>query len=274
MPLLPEKENAGHGQIGLGDFSRALRDQQLAVPDGIVGPDGEVSNKRFSIYRNNVALSLSDALAANFPVIKRLVGDEFFAALAKAFIAQHSAKVPMLFAYGDEFAVFLERFEPVAEFPYLADVARVEFAWLQAYHAADLDILDGQQLGAVAAEEVGNVRFTAHPASWVFRSVWPVGTIVARNQEEGDCSDIDLSQGEDILITRPLLDVETRILPSGGYEFLSALVAGNTLEQAAGAAASLDAEFDLSMQITGMLECGVFSAINIDNNLIEPGISE
>ncbi len=242
-------------------FSNAVLDAGLATPEGIVGPDGKVSDKRFSIYRNNVAVSLIEAMAANFPAIQRLVGEAFFAALAKAFIVAHPPTVPMLFLYGDEFAAFLESFEPVSAYPYLGDVARVEFAWLQAYHAADALVVDAAALGAVSSEKIGGTRFIAHPATWIFRSIWPAATLVARNREQEDCSDIDLSLAEDVLITRPVLDVETRVLPRGGHGFLTALASGKTLEQAAQEAVGEDDDFDLSLQISGMLECGVFTAI-------------
>jgi hypothetical protein len=260
MPPLPEDKSSPAGQK---QFSQALRHADHATPDGVVGPDGAVSHKRFSVYRNNVAISLIEAMAANFPAIERLVGEAFFASLAKAYIFEHPPSIPMLFLYGDQFAEFLETFEPVKELPYLADVARVEFAWLQAYHAADEDIVDAPSLAAIPAENVGQAIFSAHPASWVFRSIWPAATIVSRNREGADCSDIDLSQGEDILITRPELDVQTRVLPQGGYGFLSSLIAGATLEQATVTATQNDENFDLSMQLSGILECGVFTTIGV-----------
>ena len=247
--------------LGQTGFSNAVRNPDIATPAGLVGPDGLPSEKRFSVYRNNVMASLIDAMGANFPAIKRLVGDDFFASLAREFIIGNPPEQPMLFLYGNRFAEFLEQFPPVESFPYLADVARVEFAWLQSYHAADVDVLDAADLGSVPPEEVGKAKFKLHPATWIFRSIWPAATLMDRNREGLDCSDIDLGIGEDILITRPVLDVQTRILPSGGYEFLSALAQSETLEVAAGSAMEKVDEFDLSSQISGMLECGVFCEI-------------
>ena len=258
MPSQPEARFFAPDQTV---FSNAVRNPEITTPQGLVGPDQKPSEKRFSVYRNNVMSSLIDALGANFPAIQRLVGEEFFAALAKEFIALNPPEIPMLFHYGGRFAEFLEQFEPAADYPYLADVARVEFAWLQSYHASDAVVLDAGALGAIPAEDVGNARFEAHPASWIYRSIWPAATLVSRNREGEDCSDIDLAMGEDVLITRPALDVDTRILPEGGYEFLQSLDQDATLEEAAQFAMAITDEFDLSGQIAGMLECGVFSAI-------------
>jgi hypothetical protein len=242
-------------------FSDAVLHAEQVTPGGIVGPDGKVSDKRFSVYRNNVMVSLIEAMGANFPTIQRLLGEDFFTALARAFVIENPPAVPMLFLYGENFAAFLDSFEPVREFPYLGDVARVEFAWLQAYHAADEDILDAGALAAIPEDSVGLARFVIHPASWVFHSIWPVATIVARNRENGDCGDIDLSRGEDILITRPRLDVEIRVLPQGGYEFLNGLATGYNLEQAAQSSADHNEDFDLALQLGGMLESGVFTSL-------------
>ncbi len=256
--------------LQLRDFSAALRSMEPEVPKGIVGPDGQPSQKRFSVYRNNVMVSLIDALAANFPVIQRLLGEEFFAGAARVFITERPPVIPMLFLYGEDFAEFLASFEPVAEYPYLADVARYEYAWLQSYHAKDAAILDGNELAAIAPELVGQTRFVIHPASCLLRSSWPAATIVERNRAAQDCSNIDLSVGEDMVITRPFLDVHTNVFAIGGYEFLATLRDGATLEQAANAAFAEDAEFDLPLQITVMLELGVFMAINTNQPHLEP----
>ena len=250
-----------HSSSGHTGFSNAVRNPDVATPAGLVGPDGLPSEKRFSVYRNNVMASLIDAMGANFPAIKRLVGDDFFSSLAREFIIENPPEQPMLFVYGSQFPEFLEQFPPVENFPYLADVARVEFAWLQSYHAADVTILGAAELGSVSPEEVGQAKFKLHPGVWIFRSIWPAATLMDRNREGVDCSDIDLGIGEDVLITRPVLDVQTRILPIGGYEFLNALAQGETLEAAAGSAMASVDEFDFPGQITGMLECGVFCEI-------------
>ncbi len=266
MSPSPDPRQSASGQISgqAGDqaeFSNAVRNPDIATPAGLVGPDGRPSEKRFAVYRNNVMASLIDAMGANFPAIKRLVGDDFFASLAREFIIENPPEQPILFMYGGRFASFLEQFSPVEKIPYLADVARVEFAWLQSYHAADATVLDAAELGNVPPEEVGKAKFKLHPATWLFRSVWPAATLMDRNREGADCSDIDLGIGEDILITRPILDVQTRILPIGGYEFLSVLIEGEALEAAAGSAMESVDEFDFPGQISGMLECGVFCEI-------------
>ena len=107
-------------------FARALLDPEFAVPEGIIDPNGKPAPKRFSVYRNNVASGLIKALEASFPVIRKLVGDEFFAAMAVVFARAHPPRSRLLAQYGDAFPDFLSRFPPVSHLGYLADVARLE----------------------------------------------------------------------------------------------------------------------------------------------------
>src|SRR3546814_13139018 len=96
----------------LDEFALALLDPERAVPKGLVGPDGEPSARRFAVYRNNVFVGLTDALRAGFPCIVRLVGDDFFAAMARVFAAATPPSSPVLLHYGAEFPDFIASFPP------------------------------------------------------------------------------------------------------------------------------------------------------------------
>ena len=118
-------------------FAQALLDPDAAVPEGVVGPDGRPDAKRFAVYRNNVASSLTRALEAAFPVVQKLVGTEFFGAMAQIYLRAHPPLDRRLMLYGQSFPAFLEGFPPVAQLGYLPDVARLEQAMRESYHAAD-----------------------------------------------------------------------------------------------------------------------------------------
>lgn len=244
------------------DIAGALAERETRVPAGVVGPGGSGARKRFNVYRNNVLVSLTEALAAAYPAVHRLLGEEYFAALAPLFIRAHPPVSPVLMFYGAAFAEFLDGFEPLSPYPYLGDVARIEWAWLTAYHAADVAPLAPAALAAIALERLGEARFVAHPATRVLSSAHPSLTLFRANREETDAAPAGHRGGEDTLVTRPHLDVEVRALPAGGAAFLRALIAGTSLGEAATVAAETAGEaFDLAANIGGMLEAGVFSAL-------------
>lgn len=245
--------------VSLAAFSAALFDPETGTPDGLVGPDGKKAFKRFNVYRNNVTVGLVGALADTFPAVQRLVGESFFEAMARVYVRMDPPTSPLLFRYGAGFAGFLERFEPSQHLAYLPDVARLERAWLDAYHAADEPVLDPQTLGTVRPDELPAQRFVVHPATRIIRSRFAAVTIFSANRLSGTVPPIDPSVPEDGLITRRGTDVEIRHLPPGAAVFFNALIDGKPLGSAAEAAVSEAEDFDLASAIGAMLEAGVFS---------------
>ncbi|WP_405404654.1 putative DNA-binding domain-containing protein [Paracoccus sp. Ld10] len=140
-------------------FDAALRGGPL--PLGVSGPEAE---RRFAVYRNNVAVGLSAALAQRFPVIQRLVGAKYFAALAASFVATDRPRSPVMAEWGTGFAPFLADFAPLAAWPWMADVARIEHARGLAFHAADAAPV--QQI-RLAHADAASLRLGLHPSVMV-----------------------------------------------------------------------------------------------------------
>lgn len=246
------------------DFAHALRDPDAPVPAGITAWTGDAPKRRFDVYRNNVYSSLADVLAGRYPAVQRLVGEEFFRAMARVFIDTSPPSSPMLMDYGEGFAAFLDGFPPVRELPYLGDVARIEWAWSRAYHAQDAEPLDPATLGAVAPDRFGALRFVMHPSLLVLASDFPAFSIWRANVEEGEMPLIDLAAGgEETIVVRPRLSVEVRALPAGAYRFVERLQGGGRLDEAAEAASRVDG-FDLEMNLRELLRLGAFSDFAVD----------
>lgn len=253
MPRLPDLQAA---------FSAALTNPDAAVPEGVIAPGGGCAEKRFAVYRNNVTVSLAGALRDTFPAIARLLGDEYFSALAREYIRAKRPSSPLLAEYGADFGDFLDAFPPLAGYPYLGDVARLEHAWLSAYHAADAAPLDPARLAAVPETDLGGVRFTLHPALRIVTSRWPILKLFEANRSGTGEQPADLSSGgESVLVTRPVLDVTLSRLSPGAFDFLEALRGGDTLGGAAARAIEIAAEFDLGTILQTALAAGAFSDI-------------
>jgi hypothetical protein len=246
-------------------FAAALIDPDRETPAVLTGPNGKAVVKRYNVYRNNVTSSLIDALAAIYPAVQRITGVEFFRAMARFHIRAMPPTSPLLFEYGRDFPAFVEQYEYAGAMPWLADTARVERAWLDAYHAADAEPLSAQMLRSFPSERLANVVFLAHPATRVVRSRFSVVTIFAANRGEAPVGRIDASVPEDALITRPDLDVVVRHLPRGCAIFLTDLIAGRSLGEAAASAQDASTDFDIASSIAGMIEAGAFTAATLEN---------
>jgi hypothetical protein len=115
----------------------ALLAPEFTCPPGLRTWNGSDPGVRFAVYRNNVVVSLIDALADTYPVVRQLVGEEFFRAMARVYALAHPPTSPVMAHYGEGFAEFIAGFPPAAALPYLADMARLETLYVQVYHAAD-----------------------------------------------------------------------------------------------------------------------------------------
>jgi hypothetical protein len=244
-------------------LSPGLIDPEYPAPAGVIGPNGKRAALRYNVYRNNVTVSLTDALAVIFPATQRITGVEFFRAMARFHIRATPPTSPLLFEYGRDFPSFIETYEYAQPMPWLVDIARIERAWLDAYHAADMPPLAGPELAAIPPEALANAVFEPHPATRLVRSEFPAVSIFVMNRGDGPVGRIQNVVPEDALVTRPDQEVAVRLLPPGGADFLIRLVSGDPLGEAAAAALEASPDFDLPGNIAGMIEAGVFAAIRI-----------
>jgi hypothetical protein len=238
-------------------FAGALLDPDQPIPGGLAAYNAPVPTRRYAVYRNNVVAGLVQALKRRFPAVEKIVGEEFFAAMARAFVAQRPPRTPLLATYGDEFAAFIAAFEPARELAYLADIARLEAARTRAYHAADAVPVDAGRFAALDAGAIDGVRIAMHPAVEIVRSQYPIVTIWAMNAGERELAAIEDWRGEDALVARPALAVEVRALPPGGAAFLLALAQDRPLGEAAEVAHADDSMFDLTFSLAGLMSWGL-----------------
>lgn len=225
-------------------FAAALRDPALAVPDAVGPRERSVPQARFNVYRNNTAVSLGEAIGDTFPVVRELVGDAFFDAMARTYVDQNVPASPVLIDYGDTFPEFIDGFEQAASLPFLADVARVEWAWLQAYHAADRTPLNAEALQTIPPDSLGQVRLELHPSLHLLRSQWPAISIWSAHQESDAAARQAILNGLDQaaemgLVVRPEFEVNVDLVQPPVWQLLTALHGGATL---ADAAETLDAD--------------------------------
>lgn len=209
-------------------FRTALRDGTL--PPGVTAANPTEAARRFAVYRNNVSVSLCQALGRRFPVIERLVGTEFFAALARAYVSADPPPSPVLLEWGAGFAGFLSGFPPLSGWPYLADVARIEYARGIAFHAADAAPVDPAMLAGANPE---TLRLTLHPSVVVLRLSHPAVAIWARNQPDATPAPVPSGPQIALILRTPSYAVPVEAITPAEAALIEALQAGATLAQAA-----------------------------------------
>ena len=240
-------------------FRAAILDPGVPTPAGLASAHGGIPPARFDVYRNNVTVSLVKALSEIFPAVARIVGERRFADLARLFVRAHPPKSPLVFCYGHEFPAFIESFAPAAAMPYLADVARLERAWLDAYHAAVATPLSPQDLALIPPDELPDARFVRHPAASLVQSRFAAVTIFRANRDEPSDDRIDATQPENGLLARPGAEIRLRSISSAEAAFLAALFDGRTLAEGAAAGGET---LDLSAAIGLALNTGIFTALD------------
>jgi hypothetical protein len=145
------------------------------------------------------------------------------------------------------------------DLPILPDVARLENAWVEAYHAQDATAATVGELAALSPDCLPGTRIAFHPAAQLLRFATPAASVWASAQTSGASAASTEASAEDALITRPDFDVRVRVLPLLGYDFALSLREGATLVEAV--AAVNDPDFDFGAHLVGLVESGAVASI-------------
>jgi hypothetical protein len=214
-------------------FAAALLDPVAPVPAEVTSWNGSDPAQRFAVYRNNVTVSLIEALGAGYPGVRMMVGEDFFAGMAREFLRASPPRSPVLARYGAGFAEFIEGFAPAAALPYLGDLARLEAARRTAYHARDAQSLGTEAFAALDETALVAAVITLHPSASVLASRHAIAALHAAYLGVLPWEEVDPDVPEDVLVVRPAFEVQVLRLPPGGAAFFTALQAGETLGEAA-----------------------------------------
>ena len=246
-------------ELQVGFRAALLGADETGVAPTIVDDDIGAS-ARLAIYRHHVFTSLTAALEATYPVVTRLVDRRFFGWVADRYVRAHPPAGPCLFEYGAEFPAFLATFPACAHLPWLADVARLEWALNVALHAPDSVALEPATLQALDSRALARLTLRLDASVTLLESPWPVDAIWRANQPEAD-GVVDVSGGAVRLQIRRLGDdVVFGPLAPGTFAFRAALAVGGTLEDAVERALDAEPGFDLASEIRALLDERVLAA--------------
>lgn len=215
--------------------------------------------QRFPLYRGNLTATWEKTLAAAYPVIRQLVGEEFFGGLTRAYGMAHPSDNADLNHFGASFAAFLDGFEHVADFPYLPDMALVEWELHRAHYAPDSAPLEAAALAALSPEAFEAARFDLHPACVLLASPWAVVPLWLAHH--GAPFPDDMAEPSYGVIARPYWKSELALLDAATHAAVLALGSGATMGQALDAAIDIDEGFEVEEKLRLWIDLGIFTGI-------------
>jgi putative DNA-binding protein len=231
-------------------FAEGLLDPAIAPTELFRGiPDRNAA--RFGLYRGNLTANWERALANAYPVLRQLVGEDFFHALAREYGRQMPSASGDLNLLGNGLADFVERFEPTRAYPYFPDVARLEWAAHRGYYAADARPLAPAELDSQALE---STAFRLRPGHVLLASEWAVVELWQAHQTPPGPFPAELARPCRALVYRPDWRVQVREAGVGEWAALEALQAGAPLASALGAGLDTDPDLDPGTTLQAWLE--------------------
>lgn len=202
------------------DWMDALQCKAGAPPPGL---RGDQDARRFEVYRVSHEANLAGALRDTYPIINRLVGEDFFKQAARAYLHAHPSRNADIHAFGMMFPAYLSGLETVKHLVYLADVARLEWLAHEAFHAAHAEAIDMARLADLPPESWTGLDLL--PSVRMMHSEYPVHRIWQVNQENwaGDAS-VNLDEGGvHLSVFRDGLEIALLPLEAGAYALANAM---------------------------------------------------
>ena len=229
-------------------FAAALFDRTLTI-DQLGG------GERLALYRGHQLATWHATLAAAFPVLQQLVGDEFFEGLSRDFGMAQPSQERDLNLFGAALPAFLATFAPAAAYPYLPDMARLEWALHRAYFAADAAALTASDLARLTPAQFDAARFRLHPSVSLLQSDWAVASLW-RAHHGGDFPP-SMAAPEQIVVARPRWHAELLTVSPARLAALRAIAHGASVGAALDAAFGHDADFDVGAALAEWLKWGL-----------------
>jgi len=263
---------AERGQAGQGDAPQlATRQQAFAgalfnadeTPQALEHFKGEQLEQRFALYRGNLTATWDKSLAAAYPVIQMLVGEEFFGGLAQFYGRAYPSDSGDLNRFGAHFAEFLADFPHVADYPYLPDMARLEWTLHRAHYAASAEGISGEALSAVPPEQLEEAVLQLHPACAALAFEWNIVALWQAHQPDSGVEFPEqMQQASHALVLRPQWKTQVLPLAAADHAALSLLARGESFGAALDAAFEIDEAFDVAGRLQQWLALGLIVGIN------------
>lgn len=250
-------------------LSADLTDDNVSLEQDI-NATGISAKGLMGIYRESSIGNIIIPMQLTYPVVEKLVGEDFFRMTCRKFTEKHWPKTGNMDDYGNEFAEFLEQFEPAQSIAYLPDVARLEWLYHESSIADDMEASDWTAFSKLSPEEIADVSIHLHPTVRLFSSVYPVMKIWQMNQDGADENEeLNLDEeGESyVLIIRTDFKAMLHEIDQSEKILLQSLLDGNPLYEAVELALETNENMNMQAFIEKYLSNGVFCRFAKKTNL-------
>ncbi|GAB3487492.1 HvfC/BufC family peptide modification chaperone [Marinomonas epiphytica] len=242
-------------------FKAALLSEDSQIYSKIDAPTMAEKEVRLNVYRNNVVVSLVEALADIFPVTQTLVGEAFFKAMAREYVLTNPPQSPIISQYGDTFSDFIYQFEAVKSLPFLANLAALEYSLLDLTNSEEYHILNQQAVSEALeqAESPNRLLISLPPSSKIFVSPYAIGSIYKAhlNDDNNQLSNIKVDNSEHLLLVKSHVYAQLHIISHAEAVFIKNLLLGCEL----GEAIPEDNNFDLGQSLAQLIAWQVITQI-------------
>jgi hypothetical protein len=241
----------------------ALTHQADAPGDAVLGaivPGGTLDAAgALGVYRRGYLARLTEQLGETYASVWRVLGDDDFFEICRAYVAMHSSASYNLSDYGREFPDFVAAAPELPAF--LAELARFELAVHDLFHAHAHEPLDAAEFAAIG--DLAGVRFRFGSAVRLLaceRAVYDV----YRHRNDEEPPDLDFDRPQRLLLFREGSDVLVREVDAAAFAALETLAAGRPVEEAIESAVACDAGFgpaEVAALFEVVARCGLVVAV-------------
>ena len=221
-------------------------------------------SQRLQIYRNNFVISLREALAGVYPVIHKLLGDEFFEHAAREYSQTYPSRTGNVHDFGDVFSTFLQDFPGLESLPYLPDVARLEWAYHRVFHTQETKALNIGALSTLNETQLMDLEFELSSSFCHLASEFPILHIWQSNQSGHEPEKVSLDEGGiKLVVVRHGQQIEFHPISDGVFALVKSLSRSETFLQACGEALKVESDCDVGMALQFLVEQKIVCGFSI-----------
>ncbi len=213
-------------------FSKALLGQSPSPTLDNHAPKDRKTEAGLAVYRNNMRVAFAQNLRDTFPVIEKLVGANFFRLLAHEYFHHSPPRSQLARDYGRRMPEFLTSFEPAKGLPYLPDMARLELAWLDAYHGHEATPLTPNEIMSEIGAAPERANLTLHPTLQLMKFSLPIAELWHHNRQSEAPLPVKIAtRDECVFMARPQATVSVVATSQAFFDLLTGINGGKRLGQ-------------------------------------------